>query len=47
MLPFCCVSVMVVSLRGLNISFLNYPIHLICEVEDFMKADIVAVLVRQ
>jgi len=39
--------VMVVSLCGLNIGFLNYPIHLIGRVEDFMKSDIVAVLVRQ
>lgn len=43
----CHVTVMVVSLCGLNIGFLNYPIHLICEVEDFMKADIMAMLVRQ
>lgn len=39
--------VMVVSLCGINISFLNYPIHLICRVEDFMKSDVAAVLVRQ
>lgn len=39
--------VMVVSLCGLNIGFLNYPIHLICRVEDFMKSDIAAVLVTQ
>lgn len=43
----CYVTVMVVSLYGLNIGWLNYPSCLICEVEDFMKADIVAVLVRQ
>lgn len=40
-------TVMVVSLCELNIGFLNYPIHLICRVEDFMKSDVVAVLVRQ
>lgn len=39
--------VTVVSLCGLNIGFPNYPIHLLCRVEDFMKSDIVAVLVRQ
>lgn len=43
----CHITVMVVSLCGLNIGFLNYLIRLICKVEDFMKADIVAVLVRQ
>lgn len=53
MLPFlkawvhCHITVMVVSLCGLNIGFLHYPIHLICEVEGFTKADFVAVLVRQ
>lgn len=39
--------VMVVSLCGLNIGFLNYPIHLICRAENFMKSDTVAVLVKQ
>lgn len=39
--------VMVVSLCGLNIGFLNYPIRLICGAEDFMKLDIAAVVVRQ
>lgn len=39
--------VTVVSLCGLNIGFLNYPIHLICRAENFMKSDTVAVLVKQ
>lgn len=40
-------TVMVVSLCGLNIGFFNYPIHLICREEDFMKSDTVAVLVKE
>lgn len=44
---FSAVVKLVVSFCALDIGFLNYPIPLICRVEDFMKLDIVAVLVRQ